>query len=123
MSATFIPAWRMTLVAVAFVAAFSVTLARLYYLHLPGREELRAFAEQSRRLTIPESARRGDIFDSRGNLLATTRPRIRLGIDPTAFEEKDLAAFRELCRELNLPVESTVENVQVAARPSENPRR
>ncbi len=82
MSRVFINSWRFTWLALAVVLGFSAVLGRLYFLHVVEAEELRQHVDASRKMTITLGARRGDITDVRGNLLATTRPRVDLGIDP-----------------------------------------
>ncbi|MFP4541180.1 MAG: peptidoglycan D,D-transpeptidase FtsI family protein [Opitutales bacterium] len=100
MSHTFVSPWRMLLVTFAIVAGFGGVLARLAYLHVLGREDLSAYAERTREMTIAENARRGDILDRRGNPLATTRPRYRVGVDPKVFQPEAGRALADLATRL-----------------------
>lgn len=111
MSATFVSPWRLLLLVTAIVAGFGGVLVRLVYLHIFDREELQAHVEDMRQLTVSESGRRGDILDSRGNRLATTRPRVRLGVDPQVFDPTRSDALRQLASELGLNGPETVRKV------------
>jgi len=67
---------------VALCAAFCAVFARLYYLHVVKSQWSKDTVEQARNRFDKIDARRGDIVDARGNLLATSRPVIELGLDP-----------------------------------------
>ena len=49
-------------------------------------------------------ARRGDIVDNRGNLLATTHTRIDLGVDPQSVHEEDRPKLRALAELIDQPL-------------------
>lgn len=113
MSRVFIADWRLLLLALGIVGGFGCVLARLYILHVVDSDELRAIAESSREMTIPLEARRGDIVDARGNLLATTRPRINLGVDPQMATLEQAAGWHRLSKLLDIPfakLQSVVED-------------
>lgn len=114
MSATFVSVWRMFLLVAVVVTGFSGVLARLVFLHVFDPSALKEHANNARRLTIEESGRRGDIVDSRGNILATTRPRIRLGIDPQSFDPAQVGSLRQLVDELGLKSDELVRRVLAA---------
>jgi cell division protein FtsI (penicillin-binding protein 3)/stage V sporulation protein D (sporulation-specific penicillin-binding protein) len=50
-------------------------------------------------------ARRGNIVDTRGNLLATTRTSYNIGIDPQAFLEADKEKLPDLAQILGLSLQ------------------
>lgn len=112
MSRVFIINWRFIWLAVAVVGGFTTVLGRLYVLHVVDGAELRAYVEATRKMTVPLGARRGDILDARGNLLATTRPRVKLGLDPQVARLAETANWAELAAILQVPsskIEAAVE--------------
>ncbi len=114
MARTFASLWRILLVVAAVIGGFGAVLVRLYFLHVEGSAELRAFAVESRELTVAESARRGDIRDVRGNLLATTRPRVDIGVDPQVFRREAAGQLWQVALELGLKPRETVDRVLAA---------
>jgi len=79
-------------------------LGRLFYLHVWDQAALLEFVEGNRKMVNVVEARRGNIVDTRGNLLATTRTSYNIGVDPQAFLESDRAKLPELARILGKPV-------------------
>ncbi len=79
---------RLYLVAAAVAASFGVVAHRLVQLHVVQREHYLAQIQETRRRVVVEPARRGDIYDARGDLLATSQTDITLAIDPWALPEK-----------------------------------
>jgi len=79
-----------SLVGVSFVGLG----ARLVQLHVIDRERLLGYVVKARREIIVEQARRGDILDDRGNILATSKSQIVLGVDPQALRENDEPKWR-----------------------------
>ena len=104
MSRAFVSTPRYGLVAVVILACFVTLLGRLYYLHVVERPELLAVAERDRHMFDRLYARRGDIVDQRGNVLATTRSVIELGLDPNVTVEADMAKLPELAQLIDVPV-------------------
>ncbi len=80
--------FRLYLVAGLVVLCFGVVAQRLFELHVTEREHYLAQIEETRRRVVVDAARRGDILDARGDLLATTRTDITLAIDPWYLPEK-----------------------------------
>lgn len=78
---------RLTLLAVGVLACFMAVGVRLVFLHVVDRDELLGYVDKARRQIVVEQARRGAILDARGNLLATSRSEITLGVDPWALVE------------------------------------
>jgi cell division protein FtsI/penicillin-binding protein 2 len=79
---------RLYLVAGAVVASFAGIAHRLVELHVAEREHYLAQIEETRRRVVVEPARRGDILDASGDLLATSKTEITLAVDPWAMPEK-----------------------------------
>jgi cell division protein FtsI/penicillin-binding protein 2 len=61
-------------------------------------------------------ARRGNIVDTRGNLLATTRTSYNIGVDPQSFREQDREKLPELARILGQPLEDIIAKVDRKTR-------
>ena len=105
MSKAFVSSYRASLVCGAVAIAFCVLIGRLFYLHVIGQEELMAYVEQSRKMVQVVEARRGNIVDRRGNLLATTHTTIDLGIDPQSVREEDRPKLDQLAELIGEPFE------------------
>lgn len=97
---------RLLLVVVAVIAAFGMLVSRLVDLHIIEREHLLAEIDSRRQRFDRIEAKRGNIVDARGNLLAATRSVIQVGIDPQAIRPEDAARFGDLARILGIPVSS-----------------
>ncbi len=104
MSPAFASSFRLGTVCLFVVAAFCGIGARLYLLHVVDADKLGEIAEQNRRKIIVQPARRGNIVDQNGNVLATTRPQIVLGVDPQVLREEDREKWPELARMIGLPL-------------------
>lgn len=104
MAAPFISQWRFHLLFLAVGCAFLAVLGRLYHLHVVEQDDLAAMALANRRTSITSEARRGEIFDARGHLLASTRPIIAVGVDPILIRDIDVERLSELAAILNMPL-------------------
>ncbi|MGA2051793.1 MAG: penicillin-binding protein 2 [Opitutales bacterium] len=104
MSRAFISTPRYGLVAFVILACFATLLGRLYQLHVIMRPELLEVAEKNRQVFDVLYARRGDIVDQRGNVLATTRSVIELGLDPNMTVDADLDKLPQLSQLIDVPV-------------------
>lgn len=105
MSKAFVSSGRSALISIAVACAFCVLLARLFYLHVWNQEALREHVEGNRKMVNIVEARRGNIVDARGNLLATTRTSYNIGIDPQSFRESDREKLPQLAEILGKSVE------------------
>jgi cell division protein FtsI (penicillin-binding protein 3)/stage V sporulation protein D (sporulation-specific penicillin-binding protein) len=105
MSKAFVSSGRSTLISFAVACAFCVLLGRLFYLHVWDQAALREYVEGNRKMVNVVEARRGNIVDTRGNLLATTRTTYNIGVDPQSFLESDRDKLPELARILGKPLE------------------
>ncbi len=79
--------YRMVLLAAVVLGSFTAVGVRLVHLHVLDRDKLVSYVDRARRSIIIEQARRGDIVDARGDLLATSRSEVTLAIDPWALVE------------------------------------
>ena len=102
MSKGFASTYRIVLVAAGMMAGFSALGARLVYLHVIDREELVRYVDKARRQIIVESARRGDILDARGKILATSHSLIVLGVDPQSLRPEDEKKWPRLAELLGM---------------------
>ncbi|OAM91396.1 penicillin-binding protein 2 [Termitidicoccus mucosus] len=96
--------YRVALLAVAVLLCFAGVGVKLVYLHVIDRDIYLAAVEKSRQQSTTVHARRGDILDARGDILATSRSMIELGVDPQALRPEDEPKWPELARLLGLPV-------------------
>ncbi|HWA09702.1 MAG TPA: penicillin-binding protein 2 [Opitutaceae bacterium] len=104
MSRGFTSSPRIALLAGVILLTFAGIGFRLVQLHVIDRDERMKFVVKARRQIIPENARRGDILDARGSVLATSRPQVELGVDPQVVVKEDEAKWPELARLLGLPL-------------------
>jgi cell division protein FtsI (penicillin-binding protein 3) len=109
MSKGFASSYRIVLLAVGVVGCFCGLGVRLVFLHVIDREDYVRGIDKARRQIIVENARRGDIVDTHGHILATSRSLIVLGVDPQALRKEDEKKWPELATLLGLPL-ATVEN-------------
>ena len=104
MNPTFIARWRFVIVFVAIALGYCGIMGRLYYLQILKGHEIALMAEHGRDRIDVLRARRGNITDRKGNLIAATRPVIELGVDPERIRPEDAAKMPELARLLNMSV-------------------
>lgn len=104
MSKAFVSTARLSLVLTAVGFAFCVLIGRLFYLHVWQHEKLLEHVQNNRKMEQVVKARRGDIFDSRGNRLATMRTRIDLGVDPHVVCEEDRSKLTALAKLIDRPL-------------------
>lgn len=104
MSKAFVSSGRSSLICIAVACAFCVLLGRLFYLHIWHSDALLEHVEGNRKMVNVVEARRGNIVDTRGNLLATTRTTYNIGVDPQAFRESDYEKLEELSGILSEPL-------------------
>lgn len=102
MNRPFVSGTRFILLAFAVTLCFAALLSRLYYLHIVAHDRLTDEADQKRKRVEVVDARRGDIVDRRGNLLATTSAVVTVGVDPQALKPDDLTKINELANILEV---------------------
>lgn len=96
MSKGFASSYRIVLLATGLFGCFAVLGGRLIWLHYLNRDELLKSVVKARGQITVEKARRGDIYDTRGNILATSRPLILVAVDPWALREEDAPKYPKL---------------------------
>ena len=104
MSKGFTSNYRIALLATAVLAAFVGLEMRLVWLHVIDRDELLRSVDEARRQLIADYARRGDIVDDHGSLLATSRSVIVLGVDPQFLRPEDKPRWPELAALIGVPL-------------------
>ena len=104
MSKAFVSSGRSSLICFVVACAFCVLAGRLFYLHVWHQEALLAYVDGNRKMINPVEARRGNIVDTRGNLLATTRTSYNIGVDPQAFQDEGREKLPELAQLLGKPL-------------------
>jgi cell division protein FtsI (penicillin-binding protein 3)/stage V sporulation protein D (sporulation-specific penicillin-binding protein) len=75
---------RMTFLALCIFALFGVVPVRFVWLHVIESDQRVAKAFNNRRQYYDEFSRRGDITDSHGDTLATSRSLVQVAVDPVA---------------------------------------
>lgn len=103
MSKGFASNYRIVLLASGVFLGFVGVGFRLLQLHVLDRERLVRHVDRARDSFVVEQARRGDILDARGDVLATSRSLIVLGVDPQALRPEDESKWPELARLIGMP--------------------
>ncbi|HEY1794141.1 MAG TPA: penicillin-binding protein 2 [Opitutaceae bacterium] len=119
MSKGFTSNYRIALLAAMVLAMFAGLEVRLVWLHVVMRDELLRSVDEARRQLIADYARRGDIVDDHGALLATSRSVIVLGVDPQFVRKEDRAKLPELARLLGMPVAGLERICDTKVRPDQ----
>ena len=102
MSKGFASNYRMVLLVTGIFLCFGGIGARLVWLHVLERDDLLKYLEQARRSFLVENARRGNIRAARGEILATSRTLIDVGLDPHMLRPEDEARWPELAQLLGI---------------------
>src|ERR1700678_1046786 len=105
MSKGFTSSYRIALLASVVVAMFAGVEARLVWLHVIDRDELLRSVNEARRQLISDCARRGDIVDDHGALLATSRSVVVLGVDPQFVRREDAGKLAQLASLIGVPLQ------------------
>ena len=101
MKSIFVSPVRFYLVFLSITFAFCFLGGRLYYLQVHQSEKYSKFALGARKNFINIDARRGDIVDKKGNLLASTRSVVTVGLDPHSVESDEDWKYKELAKLLS----------------------
>ena len=104
MSKAFVSTGRASLVSAGVAFAFCVLLGRLFFLHVWAQDALLEYVESNRKMVQVVEARRGNVVDGRGNLLATTRTTIDLGVDPQSVRDTDRDKLKDLAVLIKKPL-------------------
>ncbi|MGB1127848.1 MAG: peptidoglycan D,D-transpeptidase FtsI family protein [Opitutales bacterium] len=116
MSKAFVSGARASIVSMVVAFAFCVLLGRLFYLHVWEQEELLQHVEGNRKMVNVIEARRGNILDARGNLLAVTRTSYNIGVDPQSVREADLEKLPMLAELIGKPLEEVLNAFETKTR-------
>ncbi len=96
---------RLVLLAGGLFLCMGVLVSRLVWLHVIDREALLKTISETRQHLIVEHARRGDIRDERGAILATSHSSIVLGVDPHALVAAEWVKWPRFSRLTGIPLE------------------
>jgi cell division protein FtsI (penicillin-binding protein 3) len=102
MSKGFTSNYRLILLSTTVLVCFASVAVRLVHLHVVDRERLVNYVDRARASIVVEPARRGDILDARGDVLATSRTVIELGVDPQMLVADDQNKWPQLAALLDL---------------------
>jgi cell division protein FtsI (penicillin-binding protein 3)/stage V sporulation protein D (sporulation-specific penicillin-binding protein) len=116
MSKAFVSTARAALVSTAVAFAFCVLIGRLFYLHVWDQKALQEQVENNRKMVQVVEARRGNVVDNRGNLLATTHTTIDLGVDPQSVREEDYDKLPALAELIGQPLEQIQKAINTKTR-------
>lgn len=105
MAKGFAPTFRFWILTLCIVAGYGAIGYRLVELHVIERGKLVQEIQQHRYRVITINARRGEIYDTNKELLATSQVVREVGVDPALAEASDLDKLPELARLLELSVE------------------
>jgi cell division protein FtsI/penicillin-binding protein 2 len=118
MKSIFVSPFRFYLVFASIIFAFSFLGGRLYYLQIYNSDKYSQFANGARKNFISIDARRGDIVDKKGNLLASTRSVVTVGLDPHSVSADESWKYPELAKFLGIPLEEIESAVSKKIRTS-----
>ena len=102
MKSIFISPFRFYLIFFAITFSFCSLGGRLVYLQVFRANDFTGIANGTRKNIVTLKARRGDVVDCKGNLLATTRSVVDIGIDPQAINTDDMGKLLHLAKILDL---------------------
>ncbi len=101
----FSSAFRLGLLCAVVLGCFTGIGVRLVNLQVAQADHLAAEVERTRKRVQVLKARRGEIRDRNGNLLATNRPFIEVGVDPHAALPEDAPLIPALAQLLKIPAQ------------------
>jgi cell division protein FtsI/penicillin-binding protein 2 len=119
MSKGFASNYRIVVLAVGIFLCFGGVGVRLLFLHVIDRDQLVRYIDKARRQVIEEKARRGDILDARGNVLATSHTLVVVGVDPQLLRKEDEGKWPELAALLELPLAQLKTTLSTKTRPTQ----
>ncbi len=108
----FVSSFRLGLLTLGILAGFGILIWRLYHLHIQEHERLVRIVENNRSRSEVIHSRRGNIVDAQGNLLATNRSTIEVGVDPQSLDLADWDKLPELADLLDIPLEQALQAFQ-----------
>lgn len=121
MSKGFASNYRIVLLAAGIIGCFTGLGVRLVFLHVIEREDFIAGIDKARRQIIVENARRGDILDAKGHILATSRSLIVLQVDPQSVRPEDQKKWPQLAQIIGMPLGDLARIFNTKTRPAPAP--
>lgn len=118
MSKGFASNYRIVVLAVGIFLCFGGVGVRLLFLHVIDRDQLVRYIDKARRQVTEDKARRGDILDARGNVLATSHTLVVVGADPLVLRKEDESKWPELASLLDMPLAELKKNLEAKTRPT-----
>lgn len=112
MNRAYVSGIRFACLTFVISTCFVALLGRLIHLHLVEGEKLARIVENNRERFEEIHARRGNIVDRRGNLMATTQAVYDIGVDPESVTEEDEALTPELAAILGVDPEALWEKFE-----------
>ncbi|MCH6256655.1 penicillin-binding protein 2 [Puniceicoccaceae bacterium K14] len=104
MAKGFAPGFRFWFLSLLILVGYGAIGYRLVDLHALKRESLVKELHRHRYRIIPSNPRRGDIYDSGMELLATSHSFVNVGLDPTLIKESDIIKLAPLSEILQMPL-------------------
>jgi cell division protein FtsI (penicillin-binding protein 3) len=114
---------RVVLLASLIFCSFAGLGTRLVWLQVLHRDQLLDAVDKARHEIIVQSARRGDITDVNGNLLATSRSVFKVGVDPRSLRPQDEKKWPQLAALLGRPLAEVSQILTTRFRPAAAPGR
>lgn len=105
MRSLFVSKFRYYIVFLSVCFAFCTIGGRLVWLQVFEAKRFNEVAETARKNFYTIKAKRGDIVDSKGNLLATTRSVVEVGLDPHSLVDEDRLKWKTLAGYLDIALE------------------
>jgi cell division protein FtsI/penicillin-binding protein 2 len=118
MSKGFTSSYRIALLASLVLVMFACIEVRLVWLHVIDRDVLLRSVGEARRQLTADYARRGDIVDDHGALLATSRSVIVLGVDPQFLRIEDRSKWPQLAALIGIAYPSLEKTFTTKFRPA-----
>ncbi|MBO45683.1 MAG: peptidoglycan glycosyltransferase [Planctomycetes bacterium] len=102
MRSVFVSSFRFYLVFIIVFCLFCTFLGRLAYLQVWERPNLLEIVQGNRSNFSTLQAKRGNIVDEKGNLLATTKSVVEIGVDPQCVDPEQFDSIPKLATLLNI---------------------
>src|SRR5215468_11083428 len=90
---------RLQIIHYLAIAIFGVLIARLWYLQVMNSQDFAGRAEANRIRVIPIPARRGTIFDRKGNVLVTSKASFNIVLSREDIKDSELPPIADLLAE------------------------
>jgi penicillin-binding protein 2 len=91
--------FRLQIIHYLAIAVFGALIARLWYLQVMNSQDFAERAEANRIRVIPIPARRGTIFDRKGNVLVTSKSSFNIVLSRADIKDSELPQIADLLSE------------------------